>query len=124
MAYNSLPLNNKPNTETNSLFAPLNIDLPDSGGVTAVDWADVTGKPATFTPTIGATATTALAGNTPLLKVGTGAGDAMAGNTAIPTLPATATAAELEAGTVTATRLVSPKLIHDEIARQIAAISV
>lgn len=33
-----------------------------------------------------------------------------------------ATAAELEAGTVTETRLVSPKLIHDEIARQIAAI--
>ena len=36
--------------------------------------------------------------------------------------PALATAAELEAGTVEAARLVSPKLIHDEIARQIAAI--
>lgn len=33
-----------------------------------------------------------------------------------------ATAAELEAGTETEVRLVSPKLIHDEIARQIAAI--
>lgn len=38
------------------------------------------------------------------------------------TLPALATAAELSAGTVTAARMVSPKLIHDEIARQIAAI--
>lgn len=37
-------------------------------------------------------------------------------------LPALATAAELQAGTVTAARLVSPKLIKDEIARQIAAI--
>lgn len=39
-----------------------------------------------------------------------------------PALPARASAAELEAGTVTEPRLVSPKLIHDEIARQIAAI--
>lgn len=36
--------------------------LEGGGGTTA--WADVTGKPATFAPTIGATATTALAGNT------------------------------------------------------------
>jgi len=41
----------------------------------------------------------------------------------IPTLPALATAGELQAGTVTTSRLVSPKLIHDEIARQIAAIT-
>ena len=40
----------------------------------------------------------------------------------IAVLPATATAAELAAGTVTDTRLVTPKLVHDEIARQIAAI--
>jgi len=33
------------------------------GGSTLVAWADVTGKPATFTPTIGTTATTAKAGN-------------------------------------------------------------
>lgn len=32
-----------------------------------------------------------------------------------------ATAAELSAGTVTQPRMVTPKLIHDEIARQIAA---
>lgn len=34
-----------------------------SGGGGAVAWADVTGKPATFPPTIGTTATTAKAGN-------------------------------------------------------------
>ena len=37
-------------------------------------------------------------------------------------LPALATAQELEDGTVTEPRLFSPKLIHDEIARQITAI--
>lgn len=37
-------------------------------------------------------------------------------------LPTTATAAELEAGTEAGLRMVSPKLIHDEIKRQIAAI--
>lgn len=39
------------------------------------------------------------------------------------TPPANATAAELQDGTVTAPRTFSPKLIHDEIARQIAAIA-
>ncbi|AVJ50998.1 hypothetical protein FDJ44_gp07 [Microbacterium phage Pikmin] len=38
------------------------------------------------------------------------------------TPPAEGTAAELEAGTETELRLFSPKVIHDEIARQIAAI--
>lgn len=33
------------------------------GGGGAVAWADITGKPATFPPTIGTTATTAKAGN-------------------------------------------------------------
>lgn len=37
-------------------------------------------------------------------------------------LPATATAQELEDGTEEELRMVSPKLIHDEIARQIAAL--
>ena len=36
-------------------------------------------------------------------------------------LPALVTAQELEDGTVTEPRLFTPKLIHDEIARQIAA---
>lgn len=38
------------------------------------------------------------------------------------TLPALATASELQTGTETGQRMFSPKLIHDEIARQIAAI--
>lgn len=33
------------------------------GGSTTVSWAEVTGKPATFAPTIGTTASTAKAGN-------------------------------------------------------------
>ena len=33
------------------------------GGAGSVDWADISGKPSTFTPTIGVTATTAMAGN-------------------------------------------------------------
>lgn len=36
------------------------------GGDTSVAWGDVTGKPSTFPPTIGTTATTAMAGNTPI----------------------------------------------------------
>lgn len=34
------------------------------GGASAVSWTDITNKPTTFAPTIGSTATTALAGNT------------------------------------------------------------
>lgn len=45
-----------------------------------VAWGDVTGKPATFPPTVGTTATTALAGSTPLLAIGTTATTALAGN--------------------------------------------
>jgi hypothetical protein len=39
--------------------------LPRSlaGAEISADWSDVTGKPATFTPTVGTTATTAMAGN-------------------------------------------------------------
>lgn len=54
------------------------IESASGGG--GVDWADVTGKPATFAPTIGNTATTALAGNTALLTIGTTATTAKAGN--------------------------------------------
>lgn len=43
-------------------------------------WNDVTGKPTTFAPAIGTTATTAMAGNTQLLTIGTTAGTAKAGN--------------------------------------------
>jgi hypothetical protein len=39
--------------------------LPRSlkGAKISAAWADITGKPSTFTPTVGATATTAMAGN-------------------------------------------------------------
>lgn len=39
--------------------------LPRSlkGAKISVAWPDITGKPATFTPTVGTTATTAMAGN-------------------------------------------------------------
>lgn len=39
--------------------------LPRSlkGAKISAAWADVTGKPSTFTPTVGTTATTAMAGN-------------------------------------------------------------
>lgn len=117
----SVPLIQKANASPNAIFAPVPVDLEGGGGGETA-WGDVTGKPSTFPPEVGTTATTALAGDTALLQLGTTAGTALAGNTAIPTLPALASAAELQAGTVTATRLVSPKLIHDEIARQIAAI--
>jgi hypothetical protein len=34
-----------------------------SGGTTSVSWANITGKPSTFPPTLGTSGTTALAGN-------------------------------------------------------------
>lgn len=46
-----------------------------------VKWADVTGKPATFAPTIGTTATTAMAGNTPIPAAPTA--DTLSGATAV-----------------------------------------
>lgn len=43
----------------------------DVGGNSGtVDWADITGKPSTFAPTIGATSTTAVAGNDTRLTAG------------------------------------------------------
>ena len=42
------------------------IPLAAEPGDVTVTWGDVTGKPATFPPTIGTTATTAMAGNTPI----------------------------------------------------------
>ncbi|GAA0766101.1 hypothetical protein GCM10009434_03210 [Brevundimonas olei] len=56
-------------------------NIEGGGGEAApVAWADVTGKPATFPPVIGSTATTAMAGNTALLAIGTTASTAAAGN--------------------------------------------
>lgn len=42
---------------------PVFVDGVSGGGPAEVDWDDVTGKPATFPPTVGTTATTAKAGN-------------------------------------------------------------
>ncbi|MEV7959306.1 hypothetical protein ACIO6T_41390 [Streptomyces sp. NPDC087532] len=51
--------------------APLRtVGLGSGGGGGSVDWAAITGKPATFAPTIGATATTAVAGNDSRLTAG------------------------------------------------------
>lgn len=76
------------------------IDAAAGGG--GVSWSDVTGKPATFPPAIGTTATTAKAGNyapawgdvtgkpaTFAPIIGATATTALAGNTVIPVIPAT-----------------------------------
>lgn len=47
-----------------------NVDLVETAANTPTAWADVSGKPATFAPTIGATATTAVAGNDSRLTAG------------------------------------------------------
>lgn len=41
-----------------------------TGGGGSVDWTDITNKPSTFTPTIGTTSTTAVAGNDSRLTAG------------------------------------------------------
>lgn len=52
-------------------------------------WSEVSGKPTTYAPVIGTTATTALAGNTPLLQIGTTATTAKAGNWTPPNVTTT-----------------------------------
>lgn len=59
------------------------IDAAAGGGTVA--WADVTDKPATFPPTIGATATTALAGNTAIPAASSTAPAALAAAAAVGT---------------------------------------
>lgn len=81
---------------------------------------------------LGTTSTTALAGNTPLLKVGTTATDAKAGDyqptyaslpdkPTIPAAPAAGTAAQLSAGTDTTVRTWAAKVLADEIDARVAA---
>jgi len=55
------------------------------------------------------------------LELGTTASTALAGNTSIPDIPAELSAAEAEAGTSTATRTITAKVLADEIDRRIAA---
>ncbi|MGW1433122.1 hypothetical protein ACWD6K_31440 [Streptomyces sp. NPDC002431] len=59
----------------------------DLGGGGSTAWADITGKPSTFAPTIGATATTAVAGNDSRLTAGA------AGTATVRALGTTATTA-------------------------------
>lgn len=86
-------------------------DLPTGGGEVA--WTDVTGKPTTFAPTIGTTATTALAGNTTIPAAATWANisgkpavvaagaDAAAARTAIGAGTSNLTLAQSQAGIAT-----------------------
>ena len=132
--------------------------IADGQNAAAVNWSNLSGKPATFAPTIGKTATTAMAGNTSIpaaptadtlsgatavgksvmkaadaaaardaigagtssLALGTTATTALKGDTAIPTIPATMSASEAEAGTATTQRTISAKVLHDLIAKMIA----
>jgi hypothetical protein len=57
----------------NQAVVDLVVVSDDTGGGTAADWADITGKPSTFAPTIGTTASTAIAGNDTRLTAGAAA---------------------------------------------------
>ena len=62
------PSTEQPNGGVNGVISLVdeNGDPWAPGGDSSVAWGDVTGKPATFPPTIGTTASTAMAGNTPI----------------------------------------------------------
>ena len=107
------------------------------GGEVTIKWADVTGKPATFPPTIGKTATTAMAGNTTippapaadrLVPTGGTNGQVLKVNADgkpvwgvdVDTKLTAMTAAAAEAGTETTARSITAKVLHDEVARQVA----
>ena len=80
-------------------------------------WSDVTDKPAVIAAGVdAATARAAIGAGTSNLEIGSTASTAMAGNTTIPTLPATVTQAEAEAGSVTATRMWTPERVAQAIA--------
>lgn len=74
------------------------VDIGGGGESSPVAWADVTGKPSTFAPIVGTTATTAKAGNyTPTVATVTGlqaALDAKATETALAALEARVAALE------------------------------
>lgn len=66
------------------LAKEVNSQISDASGGT-VAWADVTGKPTTFPPVIGTTATTALAGDTVIPAASTTAPAALAAAAAVGT---------------------------------------
>lgn len=68
-----------------------------------------------------AAARTAIGAGTSNVKVGTGAGDALAGNTSIPAATPAGTRAQLDAGTDTTVRAFSAKDISDFVTAKIAA---
>lgn len=76
--------------------------IVDGQNAATPTWGTLSGKPATFPPTTGTTATTALAGNTTLLKVGTTATDAKAGNYTPTVATVTGLQAALDAKATTA----------------------
>lgn len=86
----------------------------EAGGGAAA-WADITGKPATFAPTIGTAAATALAGNTALLAIGTTATTAKAGN-------AVQTAAQTTATVVSPGAATNVQAILAELSARITAL--
>lgn len=92
--------------------------IPASPSVDNLSGATATGK-AVMKSADAEAARDAIGAGTSNIKVGTGAGDAMAGNTSIPGY-SVMTEAEAETGTATAGRLITAKVLHDEIARQIA----
>lgn len=96
---------------------------PISGGSSGVAWADVTGKPSAFPPATHTHTASQISDASTVGRSVLTAQDAAAARTAIGASGpvATGTAAQLEAGTDTTPRLFTAKMIHDEIARQIAA---
>jgi len=110
------------------------VDAGGSGPVT-VSWEDVTGKPETFTPTIGTTADTAKAGNyspswndisgkpdTFAPTIGTTATTALAGNTVIPLQYTDAMAQAAIKGKAAIAGLVSPTADYADLTEATAAI--
>ena len=87
-------------------------DLPEP---TPPTWAEVTGKPSTFPPTVGTTATTAAAGNHKHSY------NDLNDKPTIPSATAAGTRAQLDAGTDTTVRAFSAKDLHEFVAAQIAA---
>lgn len=69
-----------------------------------VNWGNLSGKPETFAPTIGTTATTA-----------------MAGNKSIPSIPAVMSAEEASNGIATTQRTITAKVLADLVDERIAA---
>lgn len=94
-----------------------------SGGSSAVTWDDVTGKPTSFPPSAHTHTASQISDASNVGRSVLTAADAAAARTAIGASAAvpTGTAEQLQTGTDTTPRLFSAKMIHDEIARQIAA---